>query len=126
MTGLVRWAGGAAVVLAATAVLGGAAGGATTGAAATKTVSVQDNYFSPKTTRIKSGDRVRFEWSRAENPHDVKFTKVPSGATKPRTCSLRTSGACRRRFGKPGTYRYVCTIHLASDDMRGKVVVERG
>ena len=54
----------------------------------------------------------------------MKFTKAPQGAAKPRKCSLRTSGKCKRKVEKAGVYKYVCTIHLASDNMRGRIVVE--
>ena len=54
----------------------------------------------------------------------MKFTKAPPGASKPRTCALKTSGKCKRKVQKAGVYKYVCTIHLASDNMRGRIVVE--
>jgi plastocyanin len=90
----------------------------------TRGVLVKDNSFAPKTLQAAAGDSVRFKWSSTENPHDVKFTKVPQGASKPRTCSLKTSGKCKRKVARAGVYKYVCTIHLASDNMRGKIVVD--
>ena len=86
-------------------------------------VAVKDDVFSPKTRTVAVGDYVRFKWE-GEKPHDVKFTKAPAGASKPSKCSLRTSGKCRRKLKKAGTYKYVCTIHLVSANMRGKIVVD--
>jgi len=90
----------------------------------TRGVAVKDNTFSPGARQASPGDVIRFKWSSTENPHDVKFTRVPQGADKPSRCSLRTSGKCRRKVKRAGVYKYVCTIHLASDNMRGRIVVE--
>ena len=89
----------------------------------TRKVAVKDNVFSPAARTAAPGDVIRFKWS-GENPHDVKWKKVPQGAQKPRGCSVRTSGTCKRKVEKAGVYKYVCTIHLVSDNMRGRVVVE--
>jgi len=89
----------------------------------TRGVLVKDDSFSPRARTAAPGDVIRFKWRSTENPHDVKFTRAPRGARKPRKCSLRTSGRCKRRVAKRGVYRYVCTIHLASDNMRGRIVV---
>ena len=88
----------------------------------TRGVGVNDNSFSPLKRTAAPGDVIRFKWNGA-NPHDVKFRKAPRGA-KPRGCSLRSSGSCRRKVKKAGVYKYVCTIHLASDNMRGRIVVD--
>jgi plastocyanin len=92
--------------------------------ATTRSVAVRDSFFSPATKTVKKNDIVRFSWARADAPHNVKFTKVPRGAKKPRSCGTRSSGTCKRKLARRGTYRYVCTLHLASDNMRGKVVVK--
>ena len=107
-----------ALVCAAALVAAAPAGGATLG------VAVKDNAYAPKALQASVGDKVRFSWANANNPHDVKFTKAPGGAQKPSKCSLRSSGTCKRTVKKSGTYRYVCTIHLASDNMRGRIVVD--
>ena len=88
----------------------------------TRGVSVEDNKFVPKNASAGKGDVIRFHWN-GDNPHNVKFTKAPRGA-KPATCKLKTSGSCRRKVRKAGVYRYVCTIHLESDNMRGRIVVD--
>ena len=88
----------------------------------TRKVAVKDNKFAPVARSAAPGDVIRFKWNGA-NPHDVKFTKAPRGA-KPRKCGLRTTGKCRRKVAKAGVYKYVCTIHLQSDNMRGRIVVD--
>ena len=91
--------------------------------AATRAVTVDDFKFAPKKRAVTKGDRVRFEWA-GDADHNVTFRRVPKGARKPKRCRNRSTGSCRRRFGKVGTYRYVCTIHELSDGMRGRVVVK--
>jgi plastocyanin len=88
----------------------------------TRGVAVKDNSFAPKRANAAPGDSIRFAWD-GQNPHDVKFTKAPRGA-KPRNCALKSSGSCKRKVKKAGVYRYVCTIHLQSDNMRGRIVVD--
>ena len=113
----------------ATTALGGGAH-----ASKSKSVSVQDSYFSvvdqkkdTTVATIDKGDSVTFKWS-ADNarPHDVSFTKVPDGVSK------KNSGEAvpqRKSYKytppKTGTYRYVCTIHVDSDSMRGKIIVRK-
>jgi plastocyanin len=88
----------------------------------TRGVAVKDNSFGPKARSAAPGDVIRFNWN-GVNPHDVKWTKAPRRA-KPKNCALKTSGSCRRKVKKAGVYKYVCTVHLASDNMRGRIVVD--
>jgi plastocyanin len=90
----------------------------------TRRVAVRDNFFSPVPRNADPGDVIRFRWVDRDNPHTVKFTKVPRGATKPSSCKVRTSGACERKVAKAGVYRFICTIHVDSDGMRGRIRVE--
>jgi plastocyanin len=89
------------------------------GTSATKRVSVRDDFFSPKRVSVRVGDRVRWSW-RGKRPHDVRFRGAPRGASK-RSSKIQTRGSFTRSFTKRGTYRYVCTIHVAAG-MRGTVV----
>ena len=89
-------------------------------AAKTKRVKVGDYFFKAGTVTINPRDSVRFAWV-GEDEHNVRFTKVPKGAKKPKRCGTRTTGDCKRKFRKKGTYRYVCTLHALS--MKGKVRV---
>ena len=68
--------------------------------AATKTVRVDDDFFSPKTLTLKKGDKIRFRWT-GSNPHNVKGAGINIGT--------RTSGTRTVTVRKAG--RFVCSIH---------------
>jgi plastocyanin len=87
----------------------------------TKSVSIKDNFFSPHSVTVSRGGKVVWRWKGASD-HNVRFRKVPSGASK-RGSSTKSSGRFARTFKKRGTYRYVCTIHQ-SLGMKGTVHVE--
>jgi plastocyanin len=90
----------------------------------TRPVKVKDNVFSPVPQSAGAGDVIRFKWT-GENPHSVKFTKVPRGAEKPTSCKIRVEGTCKRTVEKVGVYRFKCTIHGDTEDrMRGRIVVD--
>ena len=91
----------------------------TAATARAKTVSVKDDFFSPKTVRVAVRGTVTWRW-RDEGVHNVVFRKVPSGASKRRS-TTRTAGKFTRSFRKRGTYRYVCTIH-EDLGMKGSVI----
>ncbi len=69
--------------------------------------------FSPKTLKIKHGKRVKWSWN-SNAPHNVTFTKLH------RHSKTLQHGSYRRKFSKPGTYRYLCTVH----GFTGKIVVK--
>ena len=68
--------------------------------AATKTVRVDDNVFSPKTIRVSRGDKIRFRWV-GSAPHNIKGAGINIA---PRRSGTRTVTV--KRFGT-----IVCTIH---------------
>jgi plastocyanin len=74
--------------------------------AATKTISVRDNSFSPKSTTVKRNTVIRFTW-RGSNPHNV----ISTSARKIKPIATRTSGSVSRKLTKKGTYRMLCSIH---------------
>jgi plastocyanin len=76
---------------------------------ATRSVSVRDNVFSPRTLNARSGDTIRFVW-RGDNPHDIRTTSRPRGAPR-LTEERKTRGTYRKRLTRRGTYRIVCTVH---------------
>ena len=82
----------------------------------TVSVSIEDLEYSRTTVRIKAGDRVRWTWNDGTTPHDV----TSRGRPRFRSSQTKESGTHTVTFERPGTYRYVCTIHL---NMRGRVVV---
>ena len=78
------------------------------------TVMVHDDHFHPAAVTVPRGGAVTWRWA-GESSHDLRFRgRRPAGAPP------RASGAVRRRFQQPGTYRYVCTLH---EGMRGVVRV---
>jgi plastocyanin len=95
------------LVLALLAVAALAAALAIPALAATRTVSLHDNYFSPKATTVSKGTKVRFVW-RGEAPHNVTKTKGPG---KKFRSANKQSGTFSRTFTTSGSYTIVCTIH---------------
>jgi plastocyanin len=81
-------------------------------------VLVRDNYFEPRSVEIVEDRHVGWKW-RGENRHNIRFTKVPKGASR-KGARTRTEGYWKRSFHRPGAYRYVCK-HWAG--MRGTVIV---
>jgi plastocyanin len=82
------------------------------------------NSFSPSTLNVSVGDIVHFNLS---SPHDVTqvsqttwdadgTTPLPGGFVFP-------SGSGNFTATTPGTIYYVCTIHVASDEMKGTITV---
>jgi plastocyanin len=111
-----------AAVLGALAVAPASGGSGAASPSATRSVSVRDDVFSPRTRTVSRGDKVVWRW-RGFNEHNVRFRSAPSGTRRPRGSTTQTSGRFARTFTRRGTYRYVCTIHEDSG-MRGRVVVE--
>ena len=89
-------------------------------AAATKTVSVKDNYFRAKTLKVRKGTIVKWVWrgedgaTETDTEHDVYSTK----GTKLRS-GFKTTGSYRKRIYK--TTRYLCRVHATT--MTGKITV---
>lgn len=82
--------------------------------AATRTITVGDNFFvrdgGVPTVTVKRGDRVRWRWT-GDSPHNVVVTKGPARFSSP----VKTKGTYARTLTKRGTYTIVCTIHGPSD-----------
>ncbi len=68
--------------------------------AATKTIRVDDNVFSPKSLTLNQGTKLNFRWV-GDAPHNVKGAGINIGN--------RTSGSKTVRAKRSGTL--VCTIH---------------
>ena len=84
----------------------GLAAAAVPATAATRTVKVDDNFFSPKTLSVKKGTTVKWTWV-GEAPHNVRAVKGPQRFGS----AIKRSGTYRRTLKRRGTYRIVCTIH---------------
>jgi plastocyanin len=111
---LARAAGACAVVV----TLCGASAASAQAPAKTKPtiVTVNDFYFGPDAVTIKKGQTVKWVWSATNTyPHDVHLKQGPKGLKERSTYSTRTTAVTNARFKKtferPGTYRYICTIH---------------
>jgi plastocyanin len=68
-------------------------------AAGTKTISVRDDYFGPKSITVSKGTTLRFVWG-GRRPHNVVGPGANIGAR------VRGSASVKARSGS-----YVCTIH---------------
>ena len=82
-------------------------------------VRVMDNFFDPRSVSAVPGAKVTFTW-KGSNRHNVRFTKVPKGASRKGSKILR-QGRWSRTLKQPGVYRYVCTIFSG---MRGTITVK--
>ncbi len=100
-----------------TALCGASAAAAQAPAKAKPTiVTVNDFFFGPDAVTIKKGQTVKWVWSATNTyPHDVHLKQGPKGLKERSTYSTRTTAVTNARFKKtferPGTYRYICTIH---------------
>lgn len=108
----------AAVACAVVAALCGASAAAAQAPAKAKPtiVTVNDFFFGPDAVTIKKGQTVKWVWSATNTyPHDVHLKQGPKGLKERSTYSTRTTAVTNARFKKtferPGTYRYICTIH---------------
>jgi plastocyanin len=104
----------AALVLAVSAGVGAAS--APGRSAQSRTVRIHDIGFHPSRLVIQRGDSVRWRFVDPEVSHDV----TSRGHARFHSSPTRLTGSYSVRFNRPGTYRYVCTIH---PNMRGSVVV---
>ncbi len=104
-----------ALVLAASAIP--ASGGATPLAKhkKEKKVNVADDYYAPVDVSIKKGTKVKWKWSKQNiDSHNVRLTNThPKGVKKGDFKSATGTYGIKfnRKFKKPGTYGFICTIH---------------
>jgi plastocyanin len=82
-------------------------------------VIVKDNYFEPRSVEVLEGGVVTWKWH-GQNRHNIRFTKVPEGASR-RGARTRDEGRWKRTFKREGVYRYVCRLWSG---MRGSVSVK--
>jgi plastocyanin len=82
-------------------------------------VKVEDNFFDRRSVEVAQEGKVTWVWKGA-NKHNVRFTKVPKGASRKGSRTL-VDGRWRRKFVVPGIYRYVCSLFAG---MRGTVTVK--
>jgi plastocyanin len=93
--------------------------------AAKKTVTIGDNYFTPKTLKVKRGTTVTWRWPGFEaggDVHDVKLASGPKKAKKFQSEAASTDYTFKRKLKVPGRYRLVCTLH---EEMRMTIRVRK-
>jgi plastocyanin len=66
------------------------------------TVSVKDNFFSPKSVTVSKGGSVTWKWA-GRAPHNVTFRSTHS--------KTQTKGSYSLKFNNKGSFSYRCTIH---------------
>lgn len=69
--------------------------------------------FTPRTVELAAGGTVTWQWA-GSLPHDVTGPGFTSG--------IQTGGSFSHTFATPGTYEYVCEVHVRQN-MRGTVIV---
>jgi plastocyanin len=84
-------------------------------AAQEASVSIRDFAFAPTSVTIAVGTTVRWKNLDGE-PHTVRSVE-----TDFRSDALDQNDSFAHKFTKPGTYRYVCSIH---PQMTGTIVVK--
>ena len=84
--------------------------------AAEETVSIKEFSFSPVSMTITPGTTVRWKNLDGE-PHTVRSVDSTF-----RSNALDQNDTFAFKFDKPGTYRYVCSIH---PQMIGTIIVKK-
>ena len=90
-----------------------------------KTVKLGDNYFTPKTVKVKRNTTVTWRWpgfEEAGDVHDVKLKSGPKGVKKFHSEAAATEFTFKRKLKVAGKYRIVCTLH---EEMTMKIRVRR-
>ncbi len=96
----------------------GSAAGESTNADAAVTVDVADMKFSPADITVKAGETVTWKFDDGGIPHTVTGLKdIGMSISSP----IQKDGEYSHVFDRPGTYKYVCTLH---PQMEGTVTVE--
>jgi plastocyanin len=94
---------------------GGAAIQAVTSGTAVSTIKETDDLkFDPTTATVKAGDIVEFD-NNGTTPHNVTFEAGAHSDT------MNGGDKFLVKFGKAGTYKYVCTFHAPG--MAGTITV---
>ena len=84
-------------------------------AASDATISIRDFSFAPMSTTVAVGTTVRWKNLDGE-PHTVRSVDATFASN-----ALDQNDSFAFKFDKPGTYRYVCSIH---PQMVGTIVVK--
>jgi plastocyanin len=82
--------------------------------AATKSTTLQDDFFSKGKVTVKKGDTVHWTW-KTDEKHTVTALNGKFGSKQTKT------GSFRHKFAKAGKFTVYCKIHPTV--MRQKIVV---
>jgi plastocyanin len=82
-----------------------------------KQVKVADDYYAPVAVSVPKFGKVKWVWDGiTADVHNVTLYKAPNGVTKSDFRSQSAnSGTFTRKFKKPGTYQFHCTLHKIMD-----------
>ncbi len=86
-----------------------------------ESVKVKNFEFTPAKIRIAQGDKVK--WRNVEGTHTVTMDQreIEMDAILSGDADITSE-----KFKKEGVYKYVCTLHIGSENMKGKVIVGDG
>ena len=88
-----------------------------------KKIEVADNFYSPKKLTVNLKSRITWVWTdESADVHDVKLVSGPSGFKKFQTEPASAGYTYAKTLTKPGTYKFICTLH-EEDNMRMTIVV---
>jgi plastocyanin len=88
-----------------------------------KTVTVQDNYYGPTKETVNRDSLITWKWTdESADVHDVKLVSGPKGFRKFQTEPASAGFRYSKRLTKPGTYKFICTLH-EDDGMKMTIVV---
>jgi plastocyanin len=86
-------------------------------------VTIADNYYAPSKLTVARETKVTWRWpGEAGDVHDVKLAKGPKGVKRFHSQPASAGFDFKRKLGKPGTYRIVCTLH---EEMRMTITVRK-
>ena len=88
-----------------------------------KKIEVADNFYNPKKLTVNLGSKITWVWSdESADVHDVKLISAPKGFKKFQTEPASAGFTYSKTLTKPGTYKFICTLHV-EDNMRLTIVV---
>ena len=88
-----------------------------------KRVEVVDNFYSPRKLTVNLKSRINWVWTdESADVHDVKLVSGPKGFKKFQTEPGSAGFTYSKTLTKPGTYKFICTLH-EEDNMRMTIVV---
>ena len=86
------------------------------GATGSKTVTLEDIAFAPRSLSVSKATKVAFAFRDDGTTHNVTSTT----RRRFKTIADRASGLVSRTFTRAGTYRFECTLHPG---MTGRIIV---